>query len=200
MLKIVERVAGEIADEPDGRAAVPGAPRLGAVLDEDELMLARDGREGGEIAGVAREMHRHDGPGLGGDGAADGSGIQLVSSRVEVGKHGHALLVKHADDGAHVGDRRDDDLVARAQAQRGDGDVEGGRAGGAGLAVFQRVMPAKLLDQGRGLRSFPIKERRLLHHVGEPGELGGAPALRLRGGFIHDGLENGRSGGAHGNG
>src|SRR5450432_3796459 len=56
VLEIVEGVAGEIADEAYGRAAVAGTPGLRAVLDEGDLGLARDGREGGEVGGIAREM------------------------------------------------------------------------------------------------------------------------------------------------
>ncbi len=160
-------------------------------------MLLRDGREGGEVRGVAGEMHGHDGAGLRRDGAAHGGGIEVVGARIEIGEHRHALLVEDADDGAHVGDGRDNDLVTGAQVERGDGDVEGGGAGRAGEDVLERVEFAEFLDERGGLRPLPVEERRLVHHGGEPGQLGGTPALRLGRRLIDDRLGGGGGDGAH---
>ena len=131
-------------------------------------------------------MHGHDGAGARRDGAADGGGIEIVGVRIDVGEDGDALLVENADDGAHIGDGRDDHFIAGAETEGGDGDVEGGGAGGRGEEMGEVVVAAKFGGEGGGLRAVPIEEGILVHHRGESGEFGRAPAARSGQGFVDD--------------
>jgi hypothetical protein len=133
-------------------------------------------------------MDGDDRPGARAEPLAHGGRVEVVAARIEVGKDGNPLLVKDADDRAHVGDGRHDHFVARAQFQGGDGDVHGGRARRAGKAVLERVVPAELLQEGLRLRALPVKQGILPDHGGEPGQFGFAPAPGLRHRFVDERL------------
>ena len=188
---VVEGVAGEVGVETDGAALVEGAPSLRAVFDEGDAVLAGERGEGGGVGGIAGEVHDHDRAGAGGERAADGGGVEVVGALIDVGEDGDALLVEDADDGAHVGDGRDDHLIARAEAEGGDGDVERGGAGGRGEEMGERVVFPEFLGEGGGLRALPVEEGILVDHRGEAGELGRAPAARAGERFVDDGHGSG---------
>ena len=73
----------------------------------------------------------------------------------QLGKDRDRLLKEHADDRANVRDAGGDDFVARRNAGRRHGDVEGGAAGGTRLHIFVAVNgPVTLAEQSRLLVSF----------------------------------------------
>ena len=51
----------------------------------------------------------------------------------------------------------------------------------------ERIVAAEFGEERGGLRALPVEQRRLLHHRGEAGELGLAPAGGRREGFVNDG-------------
>ena len=177
VFELVEGIAGEITEESDGFAAVGRAPGLGAVFDDEQVMLAREGHDRVHVGRVAGEMDDHDRLGFRREAAADVGGVEIVGVRVDVGEDGHELLVEDADDGAHVGDGRGDDFGAGRKFERGDGDVESGGAGGAGEGPLQRVGAAELGEERGALRAVGVEQRRLVDHGGEAREFFGAPAV-----------------------
>ena len=75
----------------------------------------------------------------------DGGGGDVHRVGVDVGEHRDGALVEDRAQRPHVGDRRGDDLVARLEVEAGEGDVDGGGAGGAG----DDVLDAEQLGHGR---------------------------------------------------
>ena len=65
--------------------------------------------------------------------------------------------------------------------------MQGRRAGGRGEEMGERVVTAKFSGERSGLWALPIKQRILVHHRGEAGQLGRAPTARAGKRFVDDG-------------
>ncbi len=104
---------------------------MGGVLDDDEVVFVGDSSESRQIARETAVVHRHDGPRRRGDRGGDICRIEVQVVRAENvaqnrgGSHG----ANHIG-GGHEGQRRHDDLVARADADGEQGDVDCGSAVG----------------------------------------------------------------------
>ena len=90
---------------------------LRGVLHHDEPVLARERHDRVHVATDARVVHRHDGPGLGGDLGAHARRVETEAVRQNVGEHRRGA--GHRDREARVGRRHGwyDHLVAWSNAQ-----------------------------------------------------------------------------------
>ena len=80
------------------------------ILDDEQIVFARDGQQRIHVAGVAGEMNHEERAGFWRDAPTDVLRVEIVRVRSDVGEDRHALLGKDADDRAHVGHGRRDDL------------------------------------------------------------------------------------------
>ena len=129
----------------DFAAADLGAERLGAVLDHRDAAAAGQLHDLAHSARVAEQVRDHDRLGARAEGGFDRVGGDVVGERIDVGEHGDRRLVEDGREGAHVGDRGGDDLVARLGIDRRDRRVERGRAVRAGVGVLDAHVGGEVL-------------------------------------------------------
>ena len=87
-------------------------------------------RIGIELGGRAREMHRHDGLRPGRHGRSNRVGVDVQVGVEHVDEDGRCAGMDDDVRGRRPGDRRDDDLVTRADAEPDERQVQRGGAGG----------------------------------------------------------------------
>jgi hypothetical protein len=89
-----------------GRARVPaaagqlGQPGLGAVLDEREAVLVREGAQRADPGGRAEQVHRHDRAGARPDERGHGVRIEIAVGRVDVGEDRTGVMISSPGSGA----------------------------------------------------------------------------------------------------
>ena len=105
--------------DPDDAALVAAEKTLGVVLDHRESVLSRQLHDRVHVGRQAVGGHRNDRPGARRDAAADALRVDEESAGIDVGKHGHRLLVQHGQRGRGHGQRRHDHFVARRHAHGG---------------------------------------------------------------------------------
>ena len=124
--------------------AVEGcAEALGEVVDGEQAVLGGDGVEGGPVGGLAEEIDADEGSGLeaaGGLGFGDAGfevvGVDLEGSGIDVDEDGGCAEDKGDFGGGGVGECREEDGVAGADAFGHHGDLQGVGAGADADAVF----------------------------------------------------------------
>ena len=123
----IEAEAGEIADGADFRhpAAVHvarGAGGVGGVLDDFQIVGARDVEDAIHVAGVAGEVHRQDRADALVRAALerllDARGVDVEGAGIDVDEHRPRAEVAEHLGGRGEGERRGDNLVAGADAER----------------------------------------------------------------------------------
>jgi Fe-S-cluster containining protein len=117
-------VAVQRADQP---AAVRGRQRVGGVLDHLQAVAAGDGAHGVHVHGQAGVVHREDGLGARRDRGLDGGGVDVQRRRVDVHQPHVRAQVAHDLGGGGEGVRGRDDLVAGADAEGFERQVQPGR-------------------------------------------------------------------------
>lgn len=88
VLEVVERKASDLTDCAHGCATILRAPCLGAVFDQRQVVLARDGVKRVEVAGISRQVNRKNRARARGDSLLDAFRIEVVRMRIEVGETG----------------------------------------------------------------------------------------------------------------
>ncbi len=105
-----------------------GFDGVGAILDQHETVLLRDGHDGVHLAWAAREMHGDDGARARGNRGFYRGWIDVLGEGVDIGQHRRQPSV---DDGVHrgaEGEGRGDDLAAGLKARGHHAHVQGGGA------------------------------------------------------------------------
>jgi hypothetical protein len=148
-LASVEGEAGGVAEAAGRASLVGGAGGAGGVLDEPQAVRVGDGLQLGVVGALAEHVDGHDTDRPIGDGSFDRSRVDGPGVRPDVGEDRPPAGVDHGVTGGREGVVGDDDLVPGAHAERGEGQVERGRA----IADRQRVRPAghagKLVPEAR---------------------------------------------------
>ncbi len=120
----VEAVAAEIAETARARAVVLGFDRVRAILDDDEVVAARDRHDRIHCACAPREMHRQDRTRAFADRRLDRGGVDRVRQRIDVGEHrGQARMDDRVDARAER-QRRGDHFAARLEPGRDHRDMQ----------------------------------------------------------------------------
>ena len=130
-----ETEAGGVAERAHVPVADLGAEGFGAVFDDEQALAARQGAERGHVAGLAVEVHGEDGLGAGRDAGLDVGRVDLPGPEVRIGEDGRGADVADRVDRGDVGQARDDDFVARTDAEGDEGKVDrdGAVADGEGV-------------------------------------------------------------------
>ena len=136
--------AAQVPPRTDGPPLIFGQLRLGAIFDQEDVVFARQFDKGGQVAGVAIEMHQYNRLGALGDFGRHIVDIQVAGDGVNVGKDRHGVLVENADDRAKVGDAGGDNFVAGVGVDHADGGVDGGGAGGDSLGILHPLFGSKI--------------------------------------------------------
>ena len=93
-------------------------------------MAARDVHDRIHIRRAAGEVHSDDGFGFIRNLFLHGLRVERVAVGIEIGKDRNGVLEQNADDGAHIGDRRGDDLIAGRHTADAERHMHSRRAGG----------------------------------------------------------------------
>ena len=136
-------VGFELSHQP----ALPGGGQgVRGVFHHFQAMRARNGQNGVHVAGQAPVVHRQDGLGPGRDGGADGLGGDVQRDRVHVHQHRVGTQVAHHLHGGGEGQRGRDHLVARADPQGLQREVQAGGGGVDGDAL--QPLAAQVVGEG----------------------------------------------------
>ena len=136
VLALLEAEAADGAERADLAAAVLGqkawaqSSMTGMPLESASSMIAVMSH------GIAEEVGDDDRLGAVAEAGLDGLRRHVAGDRVDVGEDRDGALVEDRGQGAHVGDRRRDDLVAGLRVDGRDRGVDRRRAGGAGVGVL----------------------------------------------------------------
>ena len=157
---------------PYQRALPGGGQGVRGILHHLEPMLLSDRKDFIHSAGQAAVVHRHDGLGPWRDGGADGLGGDVQRHRVHVHQHGVGAEVAHHLHRGGEGEGGRDHLVARADAQGFQCEVQagGGRVDGDGLQSAAPQVVGEGLFEGAGLRAGGHPAR--AQGVGDGGDFG----------------------------
>ena len=121
----VETGRGGVPQATGFASMVQRALRLGVVFDDLESVPGRDFHDGIHVGGLAVEMNRHDGFGSRGNRRFNPRRIHVVSGRIDFHGNGSGPRVCDGKPGGDEGVRRDDDLVASADAVGTQDQVQG---------------------------------------------------------------------------
>ena len=80
---------------------------------------------------------------------------------IEIGENRNGVLEQNADDGAHIGDRRGDDLIAGRHTADAERHMHSRRAGGRRHTVRHIVDFREFLREGFDFIAVPVKQRSL---------------------------------------
>ncbi|MFA6575540.1 MAG: nidogen-like domain-containing protein, partial [Nocardioides sp.] len=109
-------------------SASGGTDGLGAILDDKELVLPRDGHDLIHSRGLAEDVDDHDALGLRRDRLGDRFGADAPGVGIDVDEHRRGADVADAPAAGGEGERRRDDLVARPEAAADGREVQRRRA------------------------------------------------------------------------
>ena len=126
--------------------------RLRRVLDQEQVVAARDLEQRGHVRRAAVHVDRHEGARLRRDRRLGGAGIEAPRLHVDVREHRDGAHLHHGERGRHEAVRGDDDLVARAYARRGERHDQRARPAVREQAVLRADVPGELLLERHGLR------------------------------------------------
>jgi hypothetical protein len=167
VLALLKAEAADVAKGADEPAAMPGAERLGAVLDHLQAAALGQGHNLGHVAGVAEEVRDDDGPRAVGEHALDRCGGDVIRPRIDIGEDGDRALIEDWRQRPHVGDCRGDNFIPRLGVQRGDGHVKGGRARAAGMGMRRADPGGEAAFELLGHGSLGGRERAALDGLAE---------------------------------
>src|SRR5829696_1190642 len=150
--------------QPARRAAFIGAAGgASGVLDKRDAGCSSCQRV--HVRAQPEEVHRHDGPGSGGDLAWHLAHVHVERAAIHVHKYRLSSAVEHHVGGGYPGEGRHDHLIPRAYAQGGQDQVQSGRAAGGGYSVLHLMPFGEGLLEGRHLGPLgePAAHQRLLN-------------------------------------
>ena len=127
---VLRRLEGEGAGVPRraGVLAAPGrAVRLGGVLEDDEVVLARQLAQAVEVGHAPADVHRDERPRPAGEGGFRRRHVHRARAGLDVHDHRDGIGRQHGPDRGHERPGGDDHLVALADVEGGEGYLERGR-------------------------------------------------------------------------
>ena len=164
VLRLMERVAAEVADRAEGPALVACHDALGRVLNDKQFMAAGNVHDRVHLTGNAGIVHDADDLGLIGDGTLDKRLVDVHRVRADVDKHELCPGEDEGVCGAGESEAREDDLIPRLKAAQERRHVKGGAAAGGEehflrakallepcVALFGKAAVAADLVRGDGL-------------------------------------------------
>ena len=113
---------------PTGRPSQGREVGLGGVLDHGQPVPAGDVADPVHRGGMAVEVHRHDRRGARGDRRLDGGRVEAEVVGLDVGEDRAGAGERHRVRRGGEAERRDDDLVARPDAEREQRELQGAGA------------------------------------------------------------------------
>ena len=111
VLRLVEGEAAEVPDGAEGPALVGAHDGLGRVLDDEQLVLSRNGHDRVHLAGHARVVHDHDGLRAARDGGLDLRLVDVHGVGADVDEDQLRPVVDEGVGGGGEGEARQDDLI-----------------------------------------------------------------------------------------
>jgi hypothetical protein len=123
----IEAEGGRVASGPDQPASIGGGQGVGGVLDDLESALARQRPDAVHVARLPRDVDGDDGLRPRGDEGLDGGGVDVEGVGPAIHQDGPRLEVGDHLTGGGKRVSRDDDLVARAETDRLQSQMEGRR-------------------------------------------------------------------------
>ena len=166
----VEAEAGRIGQVAGPYAVAHALDAVRRILDQAQAMLVGDGLQRAHVAHQAVEMHRHDGPGVGGDGGFHPRRIEVAGVGLDIDEHRCGAGLEDGCGGGDKAHRRGDDLIARADIQSQQRQVQRARAARHAEGVALAQIGRKPLLERRHLRAG--REDVAFQHLGEAVELG----------------------------
>ena len=152
----VEAERAQMTDGPDLLPAVFGAVRLGAIFDQQQVMLVGEGLQGIHISRAAIQMHNQDGAAAFADGVTSARRIQREASPVDIGEHGNGARAFDGGDAGHGRMRNGDNFVARPDAAGAQGQLEGVGAVGDADCMPCAVISGEFRFKGFHFRSQDV--------------------------------------------
>ena len=170
----VEREAGHRSVRPADRLpAVAGADLAadgaGRVFDDGQAVTLGHRNDGGHVTGQADLMDRHNGLGPRRDGFPETGGVDVVCPRVDVHEHRRCPTIANRVGGRDKGVADRDHLIAGADAENVQGQMQRRGAAGDGTGVGGADVGGELRLEGGDLR--PLRD--------PPGQDGFAGRRRL---------------------
>ncbi len=157
--------AVDVAQAADVAPLVDRAHGVRRVGDHDQVVLAGDGMQRVVVGRQAVQIDRQDGARARRDRLFDSRRIEVEGPRVDVDEDRNGQVMQDGRGGGQEGQRRDDDLVARLAAGRGDGGVQRGRARAERQGVLRPDEGGILLLERLDLRVMDADELAALEHA-----------------------------------
>jgi hypothetical protein len=107
----IEGEGAHLAERADLTVADCAAQRLARVLDHPQVMLLREVHQWVHVHGVAEQVDRHDGAGLGRQCLVEAFRLKVQRVRVDVDQHRDAAMLEDRRQSGRPGHRGNDDLV-----------------------------------------------------------------------------------------
>ena len=164
--QILGEVEAEAAEVPDGSgAAAPvfSAVRLGGVLDDDQVMPRGDLHDRVHIGHLAVQVHGQDGSGARGDPRLDLADVHQIGARIDIDEDRRRADHDDRFGSGEEGVRNRDDLIARTDPGRPQGQMQRVRPVGDGDAVSDVAVRGELVFEGQRVR--PQKEVHLVEDL-----------------------------------
>jgi hypothetical protein len=131
----VEAEHGRGPESAGGPAVQCRAVGLGSVFDDRQAVAGGEREQRAHRGGVPVQVHRDDRRGARRDCGGDRGGVEAEGDGVDVGEHRGRAGQGDGSCGRGEGERRDDHLITRADAQRQQGQVQRRGPGADGDAV-----------------------------------------------------------------
>ena len=180
----METQGGHVALVEDALAIDLNAKGMGGVIDDAQAILVGNGLNLGGAAGLAIDVHGHDGRGARGDGGLDAVGIDASCRRVNIDEHRLDAVPPDRMGGGDKAVGRGDDLAADVERlQRGDERQRavGEKADVGHLEVVTQRLFQPLVE--RAVIGNPLAVPNLAEHLVEVVQVG--QQGRCYGNFIH---------------
>ena len=161
VLEFVEAETADVSERADGFPGVTRAVSLGAVFDHGNVFLARQLDDRFHVARVASQMHGDDRARRGRNFRADCLRRHHIRPRIEIGEDGNRPLPQDRNDRPHVSDRRDDDFIARRDADGHQRRVNARRRAARGDGVFRAAALGEVILEFKNLFAVRVEQRAL---------------------------------------
>ena len=142
---------GSPRERPDGPALVRGEGRLGGILDHPEAMGRCDRIDRIHVGGMTEQVNGDDALCAAGDRGLNEPRVEAPVVGINIDEDRRAAAVGDGVGRGDVGHRRHDHFVARADAERGQGEVQGrgaiGGGDGMGGSTGLGKLPLKSIEE-----------------------------------------------------
>ena len=141
-----------VAVRADALSLIARAMGLGGVLQHVKLVFAGNRKDRIEISGLAIKMHRQDNPRAGRDRRLDQLRVYIECALVRLNGNWRRAALAYSEPSGDVSIRRHDDFIARRDAERAQGEMQGGKTIGDADGEFRLAIGRELRLEGVDLR------------------------------------------------